>query len=384
MIRVADIAAHRQPEELAHKVIFETRANDLPLIVKIFRTDEADNTVHQERIKRTRNGVRTRFQSQLIDSMMSSGGECASLPRFKIHDIRAPPVHVSLAMMFENLLAAFAQHFQCDAETAIRGFSAGDGLKKQIHGGSAGEGSKLRCDVRETASLRWNLVGIHETCQAVEDRADCLYRIRGGVHTDHRVATSIKQPLKCSEQDSTDIVGGMIGLDANAQHSALAYGIPAARYVPDLRRGQNQIFVAHDLGHGRDNFGSERPMELFQARFADRIVEDVFAELSDGHALYGRKAFLVESVKDQAGDVVGVRIDQRLLDNFGESQIRELALGCDAFAFRPRGDARQVIPGLLLIGLGEKFAEIGKGKSLEHTIVRADGNARPWCRLASI
>src|SRR6267143_566747 len=88
----------------------------------------------------------------------------ASMPRFKIHGIRAPPVHVSLAMMFQNLLAALAQHFQRDPETAICGFGAGDGLKKQIHGSSAGEGSKLRCDVRETASLRWNFVRIHETC----------------------------------------------------------------------------------------------------------------------------------------------------------------------------------------------------------------------------
>src|SRR5258707_5754859 len=35
------------------------------------------------------------------------------------------------------------------------------------------------------------------------------------------------------------------------------------------------------------------------------------------------------------------------------------------------------------VGLGEKFAEIGKGESLEHTTVRADGNARPRCKLAS-
>src|SRR6195256_653508 len=152
MIRVADIAAHRQPKELAHKVIFETRANDLPLVVKIFRADEADNAVHQERIKRPGNGIRTRFQSQLIDSMMSPGGECASLPRLKIHDIRAPPLHVSLSMMFQNLLAAFAQHFQRDAETAICAFGAGDGLKKQIQRSVGGEGSKLRCDVREAAS----------------------------------------------------------------------------------------------------------------------------------------------------------------------------------------------------------------------------------------
>jgi len=78
-------------------------------------------------------------------------------------------------------------------------------------------------------------------------------------------------------------------------------------------------------------------MELFQARFADRIVEDVFAEFSDRQALYRRKAFLVESFMDQAGDIVvsgsinGCWTCQQGLN-------RRACAGCDAFAFRPRGD----------------------------------------------
>ncbi len=69
----------------------------------------------------------------------------------------------------------------------------------------------------------------------------------------------------------------MIWLGANAQHPTLAHGIPALRYVADLRCGQYQIFVAHDLGHCRDNFGCESPLELFQAGLVIRIVENMFA-----------------------------------------------------------------------------------------------------------
>ena len=51
---------------------------------------------------------------------------------------------------------------------------------------------------------------------------------------------------------------------------------------------------------------------------------------------------------------------ERLLDNFGEGQIGKLALRGDAFAFRARGDPRQLVAGLFLVGLGEQFAEIGE------------------------
>src|SRR6202035_6049305 len=120
---------------------------------------------------------------------MSTGGERASLPSLEIHDVRALPRHISLAMMLENLLAAFSQHRQGNAKTAIGGFRAGYGLKKKIERRPAGHGGKLSGDVRQAASLRWHIVRVHKTRETLEDRANCLNGIRRGIHADHRVLT---------------------------------------------------------------------------------------------------------------------------------------------------------------------------------------------------
>ena len=90
MIRVADVAAHRQSQQLTHEVIFQAGANDLPFIIEIFRADEADHAVHEERIKHSRDTVRARFKRQLIHSVMSFGRKSASLTRFEIHRLCRP------------------------------------------------------------------------------------------------------------------------------------------------------------------------------------------------------------------------------------------------------------------------------------------------------
>ena len=74
---------------------------------------------------------------QLIDTVMSFGGKRAALSRFEIHGLSALPFHITRAMMLENLLAAFAQRRERDAEAAIRRFGACDGLEEQIDGRAA-------------------------------------------------------------------------------------------------------------------------------------------------------------------------------------------------------------------------------------------------------
>ena len=55
--------------------------------------------------------------------------------------------------------------------------------------------------------------------------------------------------------------------------------------------------------------------------------------------LIGSNASSIEGIEDQAADFVLVRIDERLLYDFGERKIGEFALGRHAFALRARGDA---------------------------------------------
>ena len=105
-----------------------------------------------------------------------------------------------------------------------------------------------------------------------------------------------------------------------------------------------------------------------ELRFGGGVVEEIFAEFADGHALERREGFAVEGVEDQAADVVVVGIDQGLRDDFGERQIGEAALGGDAFALGARGDAGQLIAGLLFVGLREKVAKIGECEALGHRL----------------
>src|SRR5580704_13139744 len=106
MICIANITAHRQAEELAHEVIFEARANDLPFVVEVLGADETDDTVYEKWIEASREAVSSRFQSELIHFVVRLCGKSAALAGFKIHDVLTLPEDVAAAaVMFENLLA---------------------------------------------------------------------------------------------------------------------------------------------------------------------------------------------------------------------------------------------------------------------------------------
>src|SRR5580658_1225236 len=111
-------------------MVFESGADDLSFIVQILRANEADDTVDEKRAEGARDSVGSRFERQLIDSVMCFGGESAALAGFEVHDVVAYPADIMLAMMFENLFAALAQHVQSDSETAVGRLRSRYGLEK--------------------------------------------------------------------------------------------------------------------------------------------------------------------------------------------------------------------------------------------------------------
>src|ERR1700722_12037214 len=116
VIRVADVATHRQAKQLSHEVIFKSGADDLSLVGQIFRSDESNNAVDEKRMESARHSVSACFECQLIDSVMRIGGKSAALAGFEVHHVIPYPANIALAMMLENLFAAFAQHVQSDSE----------------------------------------------------------------------------------------------------------------------------------------------------------------------------------------------------------------------------------------------------------------------------
>jgi len=115
-------------------VVFESGANDLAFIVEILGADEADDAVYEKWIEASREAVGSRFERQLVYSLVCFCGERAALTGFEIHDVLALPGDLALAMMFENLLAAFTNHLKRNSEATICGLLPATDWKRRSTG----------------------------------------------------------------------------------------------------------------------------------------------------------------------------------------------------------------------------------------------------------
>src|SRR5580700_11186812 len=100
----------------------------------------------------------------------------------------------------------------------------------------------------------------------------------------------------------------MIGLRANAKHSALAHGVATARDVANSRGREHQIFVAHQLGYCGGDFRYDRTLKLLYLNFGGSVIKKELAKFSDGHTCKGTESLLVVGFKDQSRYIVLGRI----------------------------------------------------------------------------
>ena len=277
--------------------------------------------------------------------------------------------------MFEDLLAPFAQHLQRDAKTAVGRLRPGNGLKQEVHRRAVLHGFQLRGDMCEAARLRRHTIGVDQPGERAQNCANRFHRIRGRVHSNHRIPASEEDPLERGQQDPANVIHRVVGLRANSQHSTLAHRIPAMRHIPDFGRRENEVLVAHDFGDGRRDFGNNRPLEMLQLFLACGVVENNFAEFTHGHALDSLESVCVVGFQEQAADFVMRRIDQRLADNFPKGEVREFAFRSHAFSLRARGKTCQLIAGFLLVGLSQQVAQIAKDKLLGHGVPTGESGA---------
>src|SRR5580693_9270216 len=99
-------------------MIFKSGTNDLPFVIEVFRTDEADYAVHEKGIENTCYTISAGFECQLIDSVMGLGGKRATLARLEIHDVVSNPLDLARPVMFKYAFAALAQRAQRDSKTS--------------------------------------------------------------------------------------------------------------------------------------------------------------------------------------------------------------------------------------------------------------------------
>src|SRR6516164_4975154 len=163
--------------------------------------------------------------------------------------------------------------------------------------------------MRETAALSRYLIGIYQAIERVQDGADSLNRIGSRIYANHCISTSVEKPFEGRQQNSANVVGRMVGLNADAQHSALTHRVTAPRHIADFGTRQYQIFVAHDLGNGGCYLRDDGPLDSLQLCCTCCIVQNELSELTDGHAPDGQKSVLIECLEKQAADIVGGWID---------------------------------------------------------------------------
>ena len=83
VICVADVAAHRDAEQLAAEVVLEAGPRDLFAVIQVLGADEADDRVHEERFEAARDGVRAGFERLLIDAVMGARRRGKNPGRFR-------------------------------------------------------------------------------------------------------------------------------------------------------------------------------------------------------------------------------------------------------------------------------------------------------------
>src|SRR5713101_2324645 len=180
--------------------------------------------------------------------------------------------------------------------------------------------------MRKTTDLRRDFVRVDQAIQSHKNRADCFHRVRGRIYADNCVSTPVKQSFERSQKDSADVVGGVIGLYADAQDSTVSHRIAATRDIANL-------------GDRGGDFSNDGLLKRPDLGVRVSIVQKKLAKFSESHASDGAETFLVECVQNKAGNVILGRVDQWATDNFPERQVRKFAFSRDSLAFRSRSDA---------------------------------------------
>src|ERR1700676_482578 len=163
--------------------------------------------------------------------------------------------------MFENTHATFAQHGQIDPKTFIGRLGARDRLKKQIEGCAAIQAFELSCHVRQATALGWNRELRNQPIERSQDGGYTRDRIRRRIYSDDRVSASVEQAVKRGQQNACNVIGWMIGLQANREYAGFAEGVSTTRNVSYFVSREHQILVAHQLCYGGRHFGRNTPFE---------------------------------------------------------------------------------------------------------------------------
>ena len=285
MKRGAHIEAHRQPVQLRHDDVFQTRALQLLAGPEHFRSDEAGDIVDDRprtglAAEVSRDAVGARLERHHVNAFRRTVGDGGSLAGLEVTPGKA-------AREIEHAINVESDH------PAERRRRAGQALETDVDRRALTR-PRLLDDVREHAVASGQLQPIddlEEQSFEADDRLDVVAR---RIEPDDDVATAVGQPLEDRAQDLLVVVAGAVGLDARSQVPRRANRGPAARQWIEERAGHGGEFgFGHDLDDGRDRFAPQAVAMAPDPAGASRAQQDPL-HLSNGQIGHGGKRLRIQ------------------------------------------------------------------------------------------
>ena len=145
----------------------------------------------------------------------------------------------------------------------------------------------------------------------------------------------------------------MVGLEAAGKGSRQADGGIAVGGDGDLACGVNQVKVTHQLTHRRHHFRGQAPAEAADVRARGFFRQDPLPQV--GHRPVPKIGvdFFVYVVLDDPGNLVLLIGDGGIFPQISQGHRREDHLCGDPLLGAFRRQARQLVAGLFLVGLGQ-------------------------------
>jgi hypothetical protein len=162
----------------------------------------------QLRIEREKIGSKIAevMEDDHIDAEPVPIGKVCALPGFKVHHV----VPHGAAPQRERRTARLSQQGQVQAEAAVGGFGAADGLEHQIHRRALLDGLQGVGDMGQHAGLRGDVVAADHRVQHGHDLHHLRHVVTGRIDANHRVAAAIQEAVEHAGGNPGGVVGWVV------------------------------------------------------------------------------------------------------------------------------------------------------------------------------
>ncbi len=216
----------------------------------------------------------------------------------------------------------------------------------------------------QDAALGGDGVGLDDLLQQPQQLADDRRAVGGRIDPDHRVARAQQQAVDDRGGDASEVVGGVVGLQAGGEAAGEAQR--AAETCGHLGFGadQDEILVAHDLADRGGHLRGEAGREGRKGGRVGGVGQQEVAEIPDGQGGNGGENRGLVGVADEPRDIVGVVVD----DGFGQEPLQGRVgqghPGGDALLKRTGGQTGQGVARAQGGRLGHQGLQVGEGPAM--------------------